>query len=177
MVFIATRATERFRAEPGRTQLEHDGQGQDIRKAAVRTRTPREIDPPTRNRALADSECINAMTKVKLWPSYSYQRGREGRETLVKLPLIPGMETLGEVLQQMRKAVAIAKRESWRCALQETSNGSRTMWARLRSHCVPESPKMPPLRPNRESEPTALLLTGKTEVLRQRISLETGHSR
>ena len=39
------------------------------------------------------------MTKVKLWPSYSYQRGREGREKLVKLPLIPGMETLGEVPQ------------------------------------------------------------------------------
>jgi hypothetical protein len=77
----------------------------------------------------------------------------------------------------MRKAVAAAKRASWRGALQEASGDPRKVWApakwaRERSHCAAEPPKMPPLRPSLESEPDTFSHAEKTEALRQRFSPE-----
>jgi hypothetical protein len=72
-----------------------------------------------------------------------------------------------------RKAIASAKRESWRRVLQEASNDPRQAWAlarwgRQRSHLPPDPSKIPSLRPNPEAEPTAFTHAEKTETLRRR---------
>jgi hypothetical protein len=46
-------------------------------------------------------------------------------------------------------------------------------WARTRSHCSPEPPKIPPLKIDEESEPTAFTHSEKTDIFRKRFLSET----
>ena len=76
-------------------------------------------------------------------------------------------------LQRMQKAIAEAKRQSWRKAVQEASNNPQKVWAlakwaRTRSHCSPEPPKIPPLKIDEESEPTPFTHNEKTDIFRKR---------
>lgn len=85
---------------------------------------------------------------------------------------------LQDTLRGYRKTMAEAKRESWRRALQEASSDPRrawalAKWARQRSHLPPDPPKMPPLRPNPDSEPTAFSHPEKAEALQQRFFPES----
>ena len=87
-------------------------------------------------------------------------------------------EQFRAVLQRMQKAIAEAKRQSWRKAVQEASNNPQKVWAlakwaRTRSHCSPEPPKIPPLKIDEESEPTAFTHNEKTDIFRKRFLPET----
>jgi hypothetical protein len=87
-------------------------------------------------------------------------------------------EEFRTALRRMQKTIAEAKRQSWRKVLQEASNNPKKVWAlakwaRTRSHCSPEPPKIPPLKPDQESEPTAFTHSEKTDTFRKRFFPKT----